>query len=258
VAAAHCACHSRACAGFDPLPLRADMGPASRELADWWTKVREVSQTDRDRMADALAATASGGGGVVWRASRLASKSRRTRARTRGLMNAAAEVALTTVRWLPAYIGGQQPADPEAQVGRAILAPAVFPAQPPHRRLPLYRTRPLGGGFSRRSQRGSGPAESTPEELLDQLRRLERELAASRHASASPRSSISTCSLSVRGALPKRHAAARRNSDAGFVLIHCRCRRISTSRTWEESRRCATKCRQPGDRATVSTPETET
>ena len=57
-------------AGFDLLLLRADMGLASRELADWWTKVQEVSQTDRDRMADALAPTqrsagagASGAGG---------------------------------------------------------------------------------------------------------------------------------------------------------------------------------------------------
>jgi poly(A) polymerase len=41
-------------AGFDLLLLRADMGLASRELADWWTKVQEVSQSDRDRMADAL------------------------------------------------------------------------------------------------------------------------------------------------------------------------------------------------------------
>jgi poly(A) polymerase len=41
-------------AGFDLLLLRADMGLASREIADWWTKVQEVSQTDRDRMADAL------------------------------------------------------------------------------------------------------------------------------------------------------------------------------------------------------------
>src|SRR6185503_19005465 len=41
-------------AGFDLLLLRAEMGLASRELADWWTKVQEVSQTDRDRMADAL------------------------------------------------------------------------------------------------------------------------------------------------------------------------------------------------------------
>jgi poly(A) polymerase len=52
-------------AGFDLLLLRADMGLASKELADWWTKVQEVSQTDRDRMADALAPPQrpTGGGG---------------------------------------------------------------------------------------------------------------------------------------------------------------------------------------------------
>jgi poly(A) polymerase len=41
-------------AGFDLLLLRAEMGLASRELAEWWTKVQEASQNDRDRMADAL------------------------------------------------------------------------------------------------------------------------------------------------------------------------------------------------------------
>jgi poly(A) polymerase len=41
-------------AGFDLLLLRAEMGLASKELADWWTKIQEVSQTDRDRMADSL------------------------------------------------------------------------------------------------------------------------------------------------------------------------------------------------------------
>jgi poly(A) polymerase len=41
-------------AGFDLLLLRAEMGLASKELAEWWTRVQEVSQTDRDRMADAL------------------------------------------------------------------------------------------------------------------------------------------------------------------------------------------------------------
>jgi poly(A) polymerase len=59
-------------AGFDLLLLRAEMGLASRELADWWTKLQEVSQTDRDRMADALApqprpAGESGGGGGAGR-----------------------------------------------------------------------------------------------------------------------------------------------------------------------------------------------
>jgi poly(A) polymerase len=41
-------------AGFDLLLLRADMGLAPRDIADWWTRVQEVSQLDRDRMADAL------------------------------------------------------------------------------------------------------------------------------------------------------------------------------------------------------------
>jgi poly(A) polymerase len=41
-------------AGFDLLLLRAEMGLASKELAEWWTKIQDVSQTDRDRMADAL------------------------------------------------------------------------------------------------------------------------------------------------------------------------------------------------------------
>jgi poly(A) polymerase len=41
-------------AGFDLLLLRAEIGLASRDIADWWTKVQEASQADRDRMADAL------------------------------------------------------------------------------------------------------------------------------------------------------------------------------------------------------------
>jgi poly(A) polymerase len=64
-------------AGFDLLLLRAEMGLASKELADWWTKVQEASQTDRDRMADALGGPprqqGEGGGG-----------SRRPRRRRRG------------------------------------------------------------------------------------------------------------------------------------------------------------------------------
>jgi poly(A) polymerase len=54
-------------AGFDLLLLRAEMGLASREIAEWWTRVQEASQTDRDRMADALGyaprAAGEGGGG---------------------------------------------------------------------------------------------------------------------------------------------------------------------------------------------------
>jgi poly(A) polymerase len=70
-------------AGFDLLLLRADMGLASRELAEWWTKIQEVSQTDRDRMADSLGGPArpagEGGGG----ASRRGPRRRRGRGRGR-------------------------------------------------------------------------------------------------------------------------------------------------------------------------------
>jgi poly(A) polymerase len=54
-------------AGFDLLLLRADMGLADPAIATWWTRVQEVSQTDRDRMADALGGqprpAGEGGGG---------------------------------------------------------------------------------------------------------------------------------------------------------------------------------------------------
>ncbi|HTU64843.1 MAG TPA: polynucleotide adenylyltransferase PcnB [Steroidobacteraceae bacterium] len=78
-------------AGFDLLLLRADMGLASKELADWWTKVQEVSQTDRDRMADALGGQSrpqgdggrEGGGGGGRR------PRRRRRGRGRGRTSAA-------------------------------------------------------------------------------------------------------------------------------------------------------------------------
>jgi poly(A) polymerase len=45
-------------AGFDLLLLRADMGLADPAIAAWWSRVQEVSQSDRDRMADALGAQA--------------------------------------------------------------------------------------------------------------------------------------------------------------------------------------------------------
>jgi poly(A) polymerase len=71
-------------AGFDLLLLRAEIGLASKELADWWTRVQEASQADRDRMADALGgpprqAGEGGGGG-----------SRRPRRRRRGRGRASA------------------------------------------------------------------------------------------------------------------------------------------------------------------------
>ena len=54
-------------AGFDLLLLRADIGLAPRDIADWWTRVQEVSQGDREALADAMArephAAGEGGGG---------------------------------------------------------------------------------------------------------------------------------------------------------------------------------------------------
>jgi poly(A) polymerase len=41
-------------AGFDLLLLRAEIGLAQKDIAEWWTRVQEASQSDRDRMADAL------------------------------------------------------------------------------------------------------------------------------------------------------------------------------------------------------------
>jgi len=70
-------------AGFDLLLLRAEIGLASQELADWWTKVQEVSQTDRDRMADALGPPRQGGEGGGGR------RPRRRRRRGRGRASAA-------------------------------------------------------------------------------------------------------------------------------------------------------------------------
>jgi len=49
-------------AGFDLLLLRADMGLADPAIAAWWSRVQEASQTDRDRMADALGAQSRPGG----------------------------------------------------------------------------------------------------------------------------------------------------------------------------------------------------
>ena len=95
-------------------------------------------------------------------------------------MNAApAEVALTAVRWLPAYIGvGSNLADPEAQVRRAIQALDRLPRSRLIASSPLYRTRPLGEVVQPPFVNAVAGllTESTPEELLDQLRRLEREL----------------------------------------------------------------------------------
>jgi poly(A) polymerase len=46
--------HPRFRAAYDLLLLRAEFGLASREMANWWTRVQEVSAEERARMADAI------------------------------------------------------------------------------------------------------------------------------------------------------------------------------------------------------------
>jgi poly(A) polymerase len=41
-------------AGFDLLLLRAELGLADPQIAQWWTHVQEATQADRERLADAL------------------------------------------------------------------------------------------------------------------------------------------------------------------------------------------------------------
>jgi poly(A) polymerase len=46
--------HPRFRAAYDLLLLRAEYGLASAEIAQWWTRIQEVSPEERGRMADAL------------------------------------------------------------------------------------------------------------------------------------------------------------------------------------------------------------
>jgi len=46
--------HPRFRAAYDLLLLRAQYGLASTEIAEWWTRIQEVSADERGRMADAL------------------------------------------------------------------------------------------------------------------------------------------------------------------------------------------------------------
>jgi poly(A) polymerase len=47
--------HPRFRAAFDLLLLRAEHGLASRQVADWWTRIQQVPPSEREEMADALA-----------------------------------------------------------------------------------------------------------------------------------------------------------------------------------------------------------
>jgi len=53
--------HPRFRAAFDLLLLRAEHGLAAREMAEWWTRVQEVSPPERAEMADALAGSSPQG-----------------------------------------------------------------------------------------------------------------------------------------------------------------------------------------------------
>ena len=66
-------------AGFDLLLLRADIGLAARDIADWWTRVQEVSQTDREALADALGREARPAGEAVGGVRRRGRRRRRGR-----------------------------------------------------------------------------------------------------------------------------------------------------------------------------------
>jgi poly(A) polymerase len=58
--------HPRFRAAYDLLLLRARIGMASRGVADWWTRLQEVSADERGRMvddADGSGTTSTGGGG---------------------------------------------------------------------------------------------------------------------------------------------------------------------------------------------------
>ncbi len=46
--------HPRFRASYDLLLLRAQLGLASQEMVDWWTRLQEVSDEERERMADDL------------------------------------------------------------------------------------------------------------------------------------------------------------------------------------------------------------
>ena len=82
-------------------------------------------------------------------------------------------------RWLPAYVGvGSNLADPEAQVRRALQALDRLPGSRLIVSSPLYRTQPFGEVAQPAFVNAVAGllTQSTPEELLDQLRQLEREL----------------------------------------------------------------------------------
>lgn len=96
-------------------------------------------------------------------------------------MNAAADarVASTPARWLPAYVGiGSNLSDPERQVRAALAALGALPGSRLVARSPLYRTKPFGEVVQPAFVNAVAGllTQRTPEELLADLRALERKL----------------------------------------------------------------------------------
>ena len=95
-------------------------------------------------------------------------------------MNAVAEdSSLTFPRWLPAYVGvGSNLDDPAAQVTRAFEALARLPSTRLVMRSPLYHTPPFGEVVQPAFVNAVAGmlTQLTPENLLDALRGLEKEL----------------------------------------------------------------------------------
>ncbi|MBS0366087.1 MAG: polynucleotide adenylyltransferase PcnB [Proteobacteria bacterium] len=73
--------HPRFRAGYDLLLLRAQFGLAPAEMAQWWTRLQEVSPEERGRMADALSTQSAPPGGS---GSRRGGRRRRRRPRAAG------------------------------------------------------------------------------------------------------------------------------------------------------------------------------
>jgi 2-amino-4-hydroxy-6-hydroxymethyldihydropteridine diphosphokinase len=94
-------------------------------------------------------------------------------------MNAAAADIRNDLRWLPAYVGiGSNLEGPEAQVRRALRALGEMTATRLVASSPLYRTKPFGEVVQPAFVNAVAGllTQSTPDELLAQLRVLEREL----------------------------------------------------------------------------------
>jgi poly(A) polymerase len=55
--------HPRFRAAYDLLLLRAEQGLASREMAEWWTRIQEVDAQEREQMAESLGARSASSDG---------------------------------------------------------------------------------------------------------------------------------------------------------------------------------------------------